>query len=114
MASLQLVRSVKQATSQNTSNELLRLVDPGRTSTMGTNTSSPAAYVDTSAGVSGMARMGGAQPRNKPPSKPSQDTALTGDGPTVSTTPRHDASIRPSVDTLPPYQPAENRSTSHG
>lgn len=32
---------------------------------MGTNTSSPAAYVDESAGLSGIARMGGAQPRKE-------------------------------------------------
>lgn len=41
---------------------------------MGTNTSSPAAYVDHSTDMSGIARMSGAQPRNKPAHKTSAVT----------------------------------------
>ena len=85
-----------------------------RTTIMGTNTSSPAAYVDSNAGVSGIARMGGAQPRKTPSSTASQNTAPHADRPTLSTAPRQEALIRSSVDTLPPYQPAENRPTSGG
>ncbi|GAC77402.1 hypothetical protein PANT_26c00032 [Moesziomyces antarcticus T-34] len=66
--------------------------------TMGTNTSSPASYVDQGTSMSGLARMGGAQPRNKTPkaapSPPAQSKA----------TPDRAQADRPSIDTLPPYQ----------
>ncbi|ETS60511.1 hypothetical protein PaG_05355 [Moesziomyces aphidis] len=66
--------------------------------TMGTNTSSPASYVDQGTSMSGLARMGGAQPRNKTPkaapSPPAQSKAK----------PDRAQADRPSIDTLPPYQ----------
>ncbi|SPO30346.1 uncharacterized protein UTRI_05810 [Ustilago trichophora] len=72
---------------------------------MGTNTSSPAAYVDQSTGMSGIARMGGAQPRNKTTTSNISDRI----DPTspAATKPQQSSTYRPSVDTLPPYQPPE-------
>ncbi len=77
---------------------------------MGTNTSSPAAYVDHSAGVSGIARMGGAQPRKKTPSKPTKQTTHISNELAASTSTQQQPSIRPSVEPLPPYQPPEHPS----
>ncbi|GAK66736.1 uncharacterized protein PAN0_014c4959 [Moesziomyces antarcticus] len=72
-------------------------------STMGTNTSSPASYVDQDTSMSGLARMGGAQPRTKTPKaapSPPAQSNITSD---------RTQADRPSVDTLPPYQAAHTQ-----
>lgn len=84
---------------------------PHKGDKMGTNTSSPAAYVDTSTDLSGIARMGGAQPRSKPRSKAEHQTTAT-ESSAASTAHIGTSELRRSVDTLPPYTAADTRPSS--